>query len=233
MWGTFKTGGRLEMSGEDAFHFDPNSVCGMEGLGQVPFLENWWLHMFPPWAGHICQELEYHAPHPTTTTVSHLLTLPTQTRRELVYYQTISWPQGWVLQFCPMGTAKFSLEQWRELLPGETLENFGPQCGNYDQLSGASWSALESQFSLSPLRCPNQADLHSVLRLHLLTWLMLLGYFILLLFWPKCYLPLTTQTKFHVSLEISHVQHIPQIFSSWASSKNAHIFSFMHIIHPI
>ena len=25
-----------------------------------------------------------------------------------------------------------------ELLPGETLENFGAQCGNYDQLTGAS-----------------------------------------------------------------------------------------------
>ena len=25
------------MSEEDAFHFDPNSVCGMEGLGQSPF----------------------------------------------------------------------------------------------------------------------------------------------------------------------------------------------------
>lgn len=221
------------MSGEDAFHFDPNSVCGMEGLGQSPFPGELMIayvsslsraHM--PGAGNTTPPPPHHR---------HCIPLayPTDSDQEgagvlsdHLLTTRLSAP------ILPHGHCQVLLRAMkRELLPGETLENFGPQCGNYDQLSGASWSALKSQFSLSPLCCPNQADLHSVLRLHLLTWLMLLGYFILLLFWPKCYLPLTTQTKFHVSLEVYCVQHIPQIFSSPGFLKEcSYILIYAH--HP-
>lgn len=215
------------MSEEDAFHFDPNLVCEMEGLGQSPFPRELM-------TAYVSSLSRAHMPGAGNTLPLYPTCLPslTQTRRELVYYQTFSWLQGWVHQFCPMGTAKFSWEQWREncyqVRPWRTL---GPNVAimiNSLVLHDLPWN---SQFSLSPLRCPNQTDLHSVLRLYLLTWLMTLGFFILLLFWPKCYLSLTTQTKFHVSLEVYCVHHIPQIFSSFGLLKEcSHILIYAH--HP-
>lgn len=71
------------MSEEDAFHFDPNLVCEMEGLGQSPFPRELM-------TAYVSSLSRAHMPGAGNTLPLYPTCLPslTQTRRELVYYQT-------------------------------------------------------------------------------------------------------------------------------------------------
>lgn len=190
--------------------------------------------MFPPWAGHICQELGIPRPAPATATVSHLLTLPTQTRRELVYYQTISWPQGWVLQFCPMGTAKFSLEQWREnCCQVRARRTLGPNVAimiNSLVLHDLPWN-LNSLYP--PYTAPTKLIyiVSSDYTFSLGSCYLDTSYFSY--FDPNAACPSPLKLSFLSHLKFTVFNIYPRSFPPLDSSKNAHIFSFMQIIHPI
>lgn len=132
------------------------------------------------------------------------------------------------------GTAKFSLEQWREnccqVRPWRTLR----QCGsmiNSLVLHDLPWN-LNSLYP--PYAAPTK-----------LIYIVSSDYTFSL---GSCYLDTSYFSYFDPNaphtpspLRLSFMSHLkftvfniyPRSFPPWIPQKNAHIFSFMHIIHPI
>ena len=199
----------------------------MEGLGQSPFPRELMI-------AYVSSLSRAHMPGAGNTLPLYPTYLPslTQTRRELVYYQTFSWLQGWVHQFCPMGTAKFSWEQWRE-----TRWDLGELWAPMWQLWSTHWCFMICLEILNSLYPPYAAPtkpiyiVSSDYTFSLGSWHVDSSY--LSYFDPNatCPLPLRLSSMSHLKFTVFTTY--PRYFPPLDSSKNAHIFSFMHFIHPI